>query len=159
MPYTAPTDVSGLPDCTYKASDETVNNSDTLQDDDDLKFTASASAKYFITLLLKITTTAVADLKLKFDCPGSYTYDLVNTGAIGELTSSAQPQIALADMWTEAADETFNGASSAQTAIWWGIIEADGTGGEVNLQWAQNTAEATDTKIHQGSCLIVQKVS
>jgi hypothetical protein len=47
-------------------------------------------------------------------------------------------------------------ATPASNASFQGVIKADGTGGTVTLQWAQNSAHASDTKMLAGTWLAYQ---
>ena len=56
-----------------KSSDEVVNNSATLQDDDELKFAVSANEKWFSRLFLIWTSGTTPDLKVGFTAPSGST--------------------------------------------------------------------------------------
>lgn len=135
-----------------KTADETVNDSTSLQNDDELLLAVGASEKWVIAAAIRNSSSAVADFKLKFTIP---------SGATG---------------WGFLAGESTSQAaylSIANTAVGWATagyptghflyivlhIIVGATAGNVQLQWAQNTQEASDTKVLAGSCLVGTKLA
>lgn len=128
-----------------------VNNSTTLVNDSTLKVSIGASRSYWFYGVVLYNTSAVADLKLAFTVPAGAS--LIWAG-IGYHLSTA-------------AGVAFNYASGSGTTMSFGGVGANtccfilGTGtisatqGDLQLQFAQDTAEATNTVLLSGSWLKV----
>jgi len=143
---TADTGNSFLHTKVVKTVDETVNNTTTLQNDDELFFTGTANKTYFLTLDLFLTSSTVADINMEFSLPsgatGVWTNDLFNSDLPGDTVD-----ITVGD------DYATDG--NIEHLILHGKIDMGGTTGINNFEWAQQTAEATDSKILKGSSLLV----
>ncbi len=137
---------------TYKLADETVNNSNALQDDDDLLFTVLAGETWEFTAILKLTTDLNADFRYQFTGPAGAGY------VSGQAYNTADALV-----------HAQNGVFGAHNAVVYAgnVINAPVTiggffvataSGTVNLQWAQNTAHASNTQVLIGSFLIARKV-
>ena len=134
-----------------KAADETVNNSTVLQNDDELTLAVEANTLYLLNIILVTNSGATPDFKFKITLPaGATMYGRVEDPSPGVGFSPQQ--------FTEAtASVAFAGTGSAYvTFIKAGVIIA-GTAGNVTLQWAQNTAEVSDTKVLTGSSFVLMK--
>jgi hypothetical protein len=123
------------------ASDITVNNSTTLVDA--LEFEALANKKYMVFASLHFDSGATPDIKFGWSVP---------SGAAGN--------------WNMQHDNVQNGLGSTDavscsgndsTMLHAGIV-IGGTAGTVKLQFAQNTADASDTDLMAGSSLIAVQV-
>jgi len=127
-----------------KPTDETVNNSTTFQDDDSLTFAVSANKSYHVLVLLFFNGTTVASIKTRISIPISATAVRNNGwGTQGNGTAD----------WTVGQPITLFGADRANQVH--GKVIVGGTAGNVTFQWAQNTAEVSDTKVLKGSVLLV----
>lgn len=128
-----------------KPADEPVNNSTTLQDDDDLaNYKLEADEYYRIFGFLHVTGQVAADLKIALTFSNAPQKFLLHTPS-GVATSSGS-----------AISFTF-GATTVYVVIN-GYIRANAAaGGTVKLQWAQDTADASDTKILEGSWIEIEK--
>lgn len=132
-----------------KAATETVNNSTTLQSDDDFLFTVAANTDYLVEMQLRLATSAAADWKFAWTLAGM-TWDgtFEDTLQIGsgvnlhgrEAITSAGAIAVLA-----------SGALAAY--LWRGqfIIHSGVTGGTLNFQWAQQTTEVSNTTVLKNS--------
>ena len=128
-----------------KNADETVNNSNTLQDDDDFVFAAAANKSYSGYIILWMTSDTKADFKFAFTVP---------TAATG---------LRLTDTWNGTNDQAHTSATSA-TVVQWSFTTRTMTvqfrfviganAGNVNFQWAQKLATVEDTKMLQGSMIL-----
>lgn len=136
--------VDGLTKVVRKTADETVNNSTTLQNDDALKLAVSANQVWALRLYLLHNTSAVADIKITLTGPaGSTIYGrTVATSVTATLTEQTGASMAFQG----------DGAAALETIDFLVIIA--GTAGDIQLQWAQNTLEASDTKVLANSCLL-----
>lgn len=138
-------------DITAKSADEIVNNSTTLQNDDHLTFTAEANGVYKIDAVILYLTTAAADSKFQFTLPsgtidGQVTY-----------TTSVNPTTTF---FTEASSTTVSDNKATDTVLEiTAVVKIGVTGGDVHLQWAQNTMDASNTTWYSGSSMEVRKAS
>lgn len=138
---TAPTEVP-------KGADETVNNSNTLQNDDALLFTAVANTVYRVRLVIRYNSGGTPDIKFAWSLPAGATIVRAsvgyNTAATATLTISASSAAHVAGATGPGNDDIY-----VEDAI----ITVAGTAGACTVQWAQNTADASDTKVLEGSSL------
>jgi hypothetical protein len=130
-----------------KAGDETVNNSSTLQNDDDFVFALAANEKWVARLFLLVSGVISAGIKIAWSLPSGATYTITGiasvTGVINE--SSGTGTI------------TFTGTSFTSIVIDVAIHNGS-TPGNAQLQWAQNAAILTDTKVLADSTMVATKV-
>lgn len=136
-----------------KTTDETVNNSDTLQDDDDWAFSVAANTKYRVDIYALIDSGTTPDWKVQWSLPAGATADFVISQPGGGSTS-ANPVTESA-----AADVAGLGAGTPVFARIHGILIIAGTAGTAVPQWAQNTANASDTKLLAGSVMVVEELT
>ncbi len=133
----------------FKVADETVNGSATLQNDDELLVPVTANQKWIFTLFLLFDSGTTPDIKVKWSAPSGATMQWgVGDGspqAVQSVTSEVAPAGA--------------GAGTAQMLVFSGEITIGSNGGNVQLQWAQNTSDASDTKVLAGSWIHAVKVS
>lgn len=133
-----------------KASDETVNNSDVLQDDNELLFSVSANTKYRFNAVLFVTNAdASARVKLAFTGPAAPTKVQYSAHFI---TEDGDNVADLANAFSGSLDP---GAVSATDIIVVinGLVQNGANAGTVTLQWAQRNATVADTKVLAGSYL------
>lgn len=132
-----------------KASDETVNNSSTLQDDDDFAFSLAASEVVHILAFLNLDTAATPDWKCNWSLPASGTLTYHSLGGKNSI-----------DYNVAAGDLTANGqgAGTKDNVIYSAMITNSTTAGTATFQWAQNTANASDTKITARSFMVIYRV-
>lgn len=140
-----------IPIIVRKTADETVNNSAVLQNDDHLLFAVAANEVWFIHILLLITTTAVADFK--------YTFTLPTEGSMGIISgfdhdSSSGRLEATSTYVVGFASDRVN--ANAYFALYY---VGGANAGNIQLKWAQNAAEATNTILLANSCLIAHKIA
>jgi len=130
-----------------KIVDETVNNSAVLQDDDVLKFTPSINTVYHVQLMIFYLADSTPDIKYAFSIPAGATMTFLDAnidwqaaaGSAGDATSA----------------KSSNGlGSTVATFMQMCVLEMGGTAGDCIMQWAQNTANVSDTKVLLGSMLI-----
>jgi hypothetical protein len=133
-----------------KTATETVNNSTTLQNDDHLLLAVGANDAWQVNLILRVTSTAVADFKIDFTVPAS--------GAFSYKTTDLTLTFANQNAGTPYAF-AINPSTTAALVFLYGIYIGGGTAGNLQLQWAQSTQEATDTQVLINSCLIAYQLA
>jgi hypothetical protein len=141
------------------AADKIVNNSSTLVDITGMTFNIGASATeiwQFEAQLWTVANSTAADWKFGFTVPASATYRLGFHSATATTDywglDTGTNQIALST--TTIAMGSFSGTGGV---FFRGFIFGGGTGGAVQLQFAQNTPTASDSTIKKGSLLIARK--
>jgi hypothetical protein len=139
-----------VPLAAYKAADEIVNNSTTFQNDDDLFLSLEANAVYLGELHLLYNTGSTPDLKYQFTKPASCT--LADWSFIGYSTAGAL----VYGFGGEAI--SIGGTGAKLTADAWGLITTT-SAGVLQLQWAQNTLNASDSTLMAGSYLLCQRLA
>lgn len=131
----------------FKTTTETVNNSTTLQNDDELIIPVTANQVYGFNGEIRFFSGTTPDINLGWSVPSGTTMSWnIDDFDQTELTESS----------TYFANG--NGPNSSNFTIH-GIIYSGSTSGNVILQWAQHTMDASDTKIYRGSFLLVTKLT
>jgi len=131
-----------------KPDNQIVNNSTTLVDDDDLKFTPSINKVYGFRLQVIMITTPTADIKFACTVPSGATctnYNGIYRGDSGSLSNDL----------TVSKTININQNNVESWINWDGKVIMGGTAGDWNLQFAQGTAESFDTRFLAGSTLVV----
>jgi len=134
----------------FKVADEIVNNSTTFQDDDELFFTLEANAVYEGNLHVVYNSGTTPDLKWQFTKPSGATQ--TDWSFLGYSTASALTY------GTGGESATAGGLGGKTTADAYGLITTTNAG-TLRLQWAQNTANASNTTIYAGSYLRCLRVA
>lgn len=132
-----------------KTADETVNSTTTVQSDDHLTFTALASTKYLIEMVLYVTSNTTADVKFQMSVP---------SGTTGWAVYSCTGSDTLT--WSDVTAAQGVGLASGTTMVVTisMYLSVSSTAGAVTLQWAQNTSTAVDTKLLIGSNMRVYRI-
>lgn len=140
-----------------KTGNETVNNSATLQADDDLaSFTVDASGTYVFWGLLHCALKSASDFKCAMVLASAPTEVVMNVGGHGgTMTDDYDGQ----DGNSDAAALTVSGDDDPVLIFVEGIIVNDADGTTATFQWAQNTAVAEDTILRAGSFITMAKVA
>lgn len=127
---------------------ETVNNSATIQNDNDLVWPLAINSFYILgPCSLFYDSSTVADLQIQWFAPAGAS---MLWGAVGLDTALA---VRMSAGLPSAAPSAFGGAGAGairQISLS-GVITTGGTAGSLVLQWAQNTLEATNTNMQPGS--------
>ena len=157
---------SGQTQYIAKTADETVTSSATLQNDDHLVLPVVANAVYTFALDLYMIDTAdfVGDFKMSFTCPAGATFDMHGSGAhITDLsagTSSNGEWIAKLATASAGANLTFGCGNTSATGVRvYGRLVMSSTAGNLQLQWAQNAADASGTTLKAGSYMSMTRVA
>lgn len=132
------------------ASTQTVNNTTTYVNITGLSFAVDASTKYFYFGHFPYTSGTTPDIKFKVNQPSAAanhysTFLGFNTSAT--FTCSV--------FITETAA---GGTGGDVSATIWGIADIGVTGGNMTFQFAQNTANASNTSVYDGAYAMVIKV-
>ncbi len=133
-----------------KSGDETINNVSTLQNDDDLLDAVAANITYIVEVYLVVQSGGTPDFKFAFTVPASATIVGAAYSAAGVLHT------ANADLTSGIAVQI---ATSDQGVIIRAKLVVAGTAGTLQLQWAQNTADVSDTVVKEESYMKVSVAS
>lgn len=125
-----------------KTSDQTVNNSETLVDITDLLFSVEANSKYLIDFNLINNSNTTAFIKYGWSYPAGAT---MKWGAFE--TSAISDSVVIETYDTE--DFAYLEYAFLQTT----------NAGTMQLKFAQNTADVSDTKVITGSVLVIHKLT
>lgn len=141
-----------VPLMVIKSANEIVNNSATYQDDNELAIAAAAGITYGWSLAVFSTSGTTPDIKMQMTAPSgtSWGYGMrmaYNTAGTFEFNP-----------FTGGILGATYGAGSVIQAAAEGTFVTGGTAGTLRLQWAQNTANASDTTVHAGSWLRLWRV-
>ena len=141
-------------DAVYKDSDETVNNSVTFQDDDELVLAVSANKVYRGHLIVFFDSGATPDIKFKFTIPTGAHIVWWNGG------DNNLPPITSMQGTDLASDEDTLSGEGAGTTVEFAysiVLFVASTAGNIQLQWAQDVQDGSDTKVLAGSLLALEE--
>jgi hypothetical protein len=140
---TSTTQLSRYAPVIRKTADETVNNSAILQDDDHLSFSIGASEEWVFEIVLAFTSNATADLQIAVTVPsGASVFYGAHIGTPPNFTATSGTGLGVSSA---------GGALEGVLITGWVLNST--TAGTVQLQWAQNTADLSDTVVKKGSYL------
>lgn len=130
-----------------KESDTVRNNTDVLTDDPDLSVSVEANSSYAFEAWLPQNATAAADFKQGLSYPSG------SSGYWGWSQAAAQNALVLGANRVQGTNGTPKMSHIA------GSLITAGTAGTFAIQWAQQTAEATDATLYAGAWLKVTKLA
>lgn len=139
-----------------KTADEIVNNSTTLQNDDTLFAALAANEVVVFDCYLFSNQNGTSDIKFAFTVPTGATL-IWNWGTGRFNTADTFGGIDTTETSGTAAAMSAGIGGKFQCHIH-GVVVNGATSGNLQLQWAQNTATAVDTTIYANSVLIVYRV-
>lgn len=149
----------------YKAAQESVTSSTTLQDDNDFVFELEANTIYTLESYLIYSGvidggTGAGGLKLQFTGPTGATANWTNFGAnTGSVAAVTQYNVVAEALSAGAPRSVPTNAAVTMTCQPKGVVVTAGTAGDLTLRWAQNTSNATPTIMHAYSWMRLKKVA
>lgn len=154
-------ELNALPQSVVCTSDQTVNNSTTLQNVTGISFSVDADTRYAVEVTVIYTSNPTADLKLGWSYPtgttgywASFGITTADTNRIGPIDGGALSE---ASTLTVTGDSDFAGvAVMARPAF---TFLTSSTSGTVQLRFAQATANASNTVIKAGSYATLLKLT
>ncbi len=143
-----------------KTADETVNNSTALQNDNELFFAMATNTAYFVEVFLRLNASSVnADWKFGWSVPsgctmvwgpvssgGSQTVSPWNTEAV---TTAPLAFLTQSDTSSLGASASANGHGAYIAAF----VRNGSAAGDLQFQWAQNTATGENNTVSKDSWL------
>ncbi len=136
-----------------KTADEIVNNSNVLQNDNELLFPVGVNECWEFVLQLIWDTSAVADIKYAFVVPAGGIIRGMYAWVVGG--SGGEP----VDLALTPFTQNGSGVGTAYVSRCYGWYIGGANAGNVQLQWAQNTAEASNTKVLTNSLIVAHKLT
>jgi len=135
-----------------KTADEIVNNSTTLQDDDHLVLAMAANEVWYVEIYLLVDSSTVADIKYGFGyptgCDIKWTYHYFSSRTDAALLEET-------NTWNSGT----GGTGVVVGLVLCAMVANGATAGNFTLRWAQNTAEASNTKVLTNSFLKAYKLT
>lgn len=133
-----------------KTANETVNNSTTLQNDDELAIAVEANLTYDFDCELIYNSGATPDLKFGWTYPSGLTM-FYAVYAAGGGTFLGYNEI-------ETSVPAVDGAGAAVGVLLKGTVFVSATAGTLQLQWAQQTLNASNTIVQTGSYIRLKRI-
>lgn len=136
-----------VPTVVRKTADETVNNSTAFQNDNDLFFAMAANTTYEIELFLLVVSDSTADFKMAFTLPAGANMIWFH------VQDASIDAFRIASLGTAA--QTISIVGSTDEHAFWikGIVRCATFAGNLQLQWAQNTATVVNTTVYANSVI------
>lgn len=135
-----------------KASDDTVNNSTTLVNDSELLFPIGINEVWEFTIVVLSFSPATPDYKCAITVPANTSLCWLFSG------KDAPGTISITNMIVSGGSHSSRGENCVYGIVLRGIAIATDTAGNVQYQFAQNTANVSDTKTLIGSCIIAHQL-
>jgi len=160
--------VCGTPDVAQtvlvvKTADETINDAvtgDVLQNDDELLCAVAANKRYLVEIIAAVSAAnTTADFKTGWTLPAGATMvwgpqaTLTGTTNVARYFGSTTIGQSPTALLTAGGTYSFGSAAVTGGLTLWGLVSTAGTSGNVQFQWAQNQANASDSKFLAGSVL------
>jgi hypothetical protein len=130
-----------------KTVDETISSSSTLQNDDELFVSVTANAVYSARLHLPYQSNATPGFKYGFTFPSGTTLPLWSFEGITTVPAFTY------GVATNGGVSGLGGTAANQALDAWGLVIVSSTAGTLQVQWAQNTLNASNTIVRAGAFL------
>ena len=134
-----------------KTANEVINNVGTLQNDDVLTFAIAASDSYIFYANMLWVSGTTPDIQFAITAPASAACFMGVTDPQGSTSTVVTPCGTTSGLVA--------GTGTNEVVILSGTVVNSTTSGNVTIQWAQNTATATNTTVYQGSSLLAYKTT
>lgn len=142
-----------------KTANETVNNSATLQNDDELTLPALAGSVYFAELFIIHSADSAADMKFFLTVPSGAVLSFATLGPNASQTNRDSVTInQLAGSGSAISVGCF-GVGSNQVTIVRASIKISSTAGSVTLQWAQSSAAVNNAVVNANSYMWLRRMT
>ena len=138
-----------------KSADQTLDQSSTtMQDVTEMLFAVGANEVWHFSVYFKFNSGTVPDIKVQFAVPTGGNGEYFPHGYIGASTGSSP--IAPETITTSRPQD---GAGYNRVTLLQGLYWGGANAGNIQLQAAQNTADASDTKVLANSSIIAHKLA
>lgn len=152
---------SMLPQTVRKTADDSRSATTTYADDTHLVFAAEANAVYTMVGWIKYFADPTPDIKIQFSVPsgclGEWAWNMPGSGTTTTGTTGYSIRTETNDV---ANGRTGYGTSDSQHMTpMGGLFRMSSTAGNIALQWAQNTSNATATILYTDSFLTFTRIA
>lgn len=148
-----------VPLAAVKTSNESVTSSTTLQNDDELFVSVTTNSSYLVHCMIFCDGASTGDIKIQFTGPAGATLSGVVNGLTLGAASASDDQVASIDLATAKSFGLQGGAGTTRPLSVLATLVVGGTSGTFRLQWAQDTSDATATRVMTGSHLVLFRIS
>ena len=133
------TALSGIPKLIRNGTIDTVNNTTTFADATEMSFAIAADEIWAIVLHLRYNSGITPDIKIQFTQPTGSAYRIEGTGIDAAFATTIHQNSTGSLAWA--------GTGGNYAITLHGVVDNGANAGTVQLQFAQNTANASDTSI------------
>ena len=133
-----------------KTAAETVNNNNSTQADDALLVALGANETWMLRYFIKYNSNTTADFRYNISVPSGATYDSLLQG-----DNNLGPLF----YYRTSSDELVAGKGADWAFIFNAVVKTSSTPGNVVFNWAQYTANASDTKVLIGSNIVAHRLA
>lgn len=140
-----------------KPSDQTVNNSITRINDTALVKAVVANGVYLLEGFLLYQSSTVADMSIEFALPSGASMNWIADGPAS--TSTTGVVSVTRDALLGISNKILGGIGANAVALPQGIVTVGANAGNVQLKWAQNALEVSNTIMRAGSWLRLIKIN
>ncbi|ROO82572.1 hypothetical protein EDD29_0052 [Actinocorallia herbida] len=137
-----------------KSSNQSLPSSTTMQNDSALRLTIEPQTRYRFHLMLAYGVRSDTDGKVKFAVPANATMDWVISSKAGAGQADGNSGTPAWDLLDQGSEPRIGGWTTNNTSKMGAILQGSiwsGDGGDVILQWAQDTSNATPMIVYAGS--------
>ncbi|GAA0348744.1 hypothetical protein PV735_31560 [Streptomyces turgidiscabies] len=143
-----------------KSTTETVTNSTTFQDDDELFLPALVNAQYRFDLLLLHSSGTTGDFKMRFTAPAGATVNWgVHNVHVGQTSSTTVTSVSFPSRVLSDQQDMGGGNLAGTTAFISGVLTTAAAAGNLRLQFAQIVSDAAATQVRAGSTLRMKRIA
>ena len=141
-----------------KTADQTVTNSTTLVDDDELLLAVAALEVWELFFYIRQNSGTTPDIKFAITVPSAATIEIVHHTLIGVSSITLLVNGSLIPV-AEATAIPFSGLAADVVDLLWALYVGGANAGNIQLQWAQNTQDVSDTKVLANSYIVATKIA
>jgi hypothetical protein len=141
-----------------KTTDNTVNNNATLANDAQLTLPVEANTTYTLEMYVDYSSATAADAKIGLVVPASATWSVAPNGMLTTVAATSGSVETAPSVTAGNLQFGGNGAGVHLTANPVGWLKTAGTAGNVVVQFAQATANASNTLLYTGTWIRLTRV-
>jgi hypothetical protein len=153
----APATGGNIPKIVRKTSNESVNASTTLQDDDELLFAIGASEVWAWEAEIWYDAADAANFKFAYTVPTSASLRWADIGS--DSGDAASPGVAVTTVSGTARTASATGVGTTRHTRHSGVVVNSTNAGNVTLQWAQNTSNVSNATVQANSIIKCWKLA
>ncbi|MBS1904501.1 MAG: hypothetical protein JSS75_12405 [Bacteroidetes bacterium] len=145
------------PEYAIKSADQSIANSATLTNDNDLSLAIGANETWEVSgELIATSASTTPDIKIAFTVPSGATLRIWLTGRVEDATTTEESRT----LSSSGVGKSISITTSAATLIHFqGWVQNSSTSGNVTMQWAQNTSSGTAVVLKADSYMKMLKLN